>query len=49
MEEKKKILNCASSNNLRKMIEFINSENLSKEDVLTFFKEGNEYMIMYYK
>lgn len=49
MEENKKILKCIFKDNLRLMVQFVNSENIQKEDILTVLKDAGQYMLMYYK
>ena len=49
MEERNKFLKCATGNNLRAIVQFINDENIAKEDILRIDKDGDYYTVLYYK
>lgn len=49
MEENKKILKCVFKENLRLLVQFINSENIQKEDILHITRDAGQYLLLYYK
>lgn len=49
MEEKRRILECATSKTLRGIVEFINDSQLKKEDLYYLDKDRGEYTLLYFK
>lgn len=49
MEEKKRILECVTSKTLRGIVEFINDEQIQKEDLYYLDKDRGEYSLLYFR
>lgn len=49
MEEKRRMLECVTSKTLRGIVEFINEEQLKKEDLFHLGKDKEVYSLLYFK
>lgn len=49
MEERKKTMHAAIGENLRDIVDFINKEDLQKEDLFTLTNERGGYTLLYFK
>lgn len=49
MEEKRRMIECVTSKTLRGIVEFINDEQLKKEDLYYLDKDREGYSLLYFK